>query len=204
MSLYKDLIAALAPDGLDDQRAAEIAQIMQAGQIGENDSTLLNFLPIYFLSNRREQARVDQEALLRAIQNVSTGGVDADRLGKAVARHIDATEIEVPAPEIDPAKIARAVARAAVPEIRDVIEAELSSRVLKLDAAAAHDALRGAVSDTLFSWQVAAGVGAALLLAIAAYWWGGHQVEWRDQPVIAQMQSQIRNLRGEVAPDRRR
>ncbi|MHB1669463.1 hypothetical protein [Thiomonas sp.] len=204
MSLYKDLITALAPDGLDDQQAAEIAQIMQAGQIGENDSTLLNFLPIYFLSNRREQARVDQEALLRAIQSVSTGGVDADRLGKAVARHIDPTEIEVPAPEIDAAKIAKAVARAAVPEIRGVIEAELSSRVLKLDAAAAHEALRGAVSDTLFSWQVAAGIGVALLLVIASYWWGGHQVAAQDQPVIAQMQSQIQQMRAEpVVPHRR-
>ncbi|SCC93609.1 hypothetical protein THIX_30837 [Thiomonas sp. X19] len=205
MSLYKDLIGALVPDGLSDQQAADIAQIMQAGQIGENDSTLLNFLPAYLFTNRREQARVDQEALLRAIQNVSTGGVDADRLGKAVARHIDATEIEVPAPEIDPAKIAKAVAKAAVPEIRGVIETELSSRVLKLDAEAAHAALRGAVSDTLFSWQVAAGVGAALLMAIAAYWWGGKQVEWRDQPVIAQMQSQIQQTRAEpVVPHRRR
>ncbi|SCC91701.1 hypothetical protein THIX_100005 [Thiomonas sp. X19] len=204
MSLYKDLIGALVPDGLSDQQAAEIAQIMQAGQIGENDSTLLNFLPSYLFTNRREQARIDQEALLRAIQNVSTGGVDADRLGKAVARHIDASEIEVPAPEIDPAKIARAVARAAVPDLCAAIETELQNRVVKLDADAAHAVLRGAVSDTLFSWQVAAGVGAALLIAIAAYWWGGKQVEWRDQPVIAQMQSQIRSLRGEVAPDRRR
>jgi hypothetical protein len=114
---------------------------MQAGQIGENDSTLLT--SCRFTSSPTAASRpVDQEALLRAIQSVSTGGVDADRLGKAVARHIDATEIEVPAPEIDPAKIARAVARAAVPEIRGVIEAELSSRVLKLDAAAAHEALR--------------------------------------------------------------
>uniref|UniRef100_E6QPF1 Transmembrane protein n=1 Tax=mine drainage metagenome TaxID=410659 RepID=E6QPF1_9ZZZZ len=205
MSIYAELIERFTEDGLSSAQQAEIDAIRLATRFDDDDTLWGVVLPIYFLSNRREQARVDQEALLRAIQNVSTGGVDADRLGKAVARHIDATEIEVPAPEIDPAKIAKAVARAAVPEIRGVIEIELSSRVLKLDADAAHAALRGAVSDTLFSWQVAAGVGAALLIAIAAYWWGGKQVEWRDQPVMAQMQSQIQQTRAEpVAPNRRR
>ncbi|SCC94725.1 hypothetical protein THIX_60783 [Thiomonas sp. X19] len=205
MSIYAELIERFTEDGLSSAQQAEIDAIRLATRFDDDDTLWGVVLPIYFLSNRREQARVDQEALLRAIQNVSTGGVDADRLGKAVARHIDATEIEVPAPEIDPAKIAKAVARAAVPDLCAAIETELQNRVLKLDAAAAHEALRGAVSDTLFSWQVAAGVGAALLLVIAAYWWGGKQVEWQDQPVIAQMQSQIQQMRAEpVVPHRRR
>jgi hypothetical protein len=45
----------------------------------------------------------------------------------------------------------------------------------------------------------------ALLLVIASYWWGGRQVAAQDQPVIAQMQSQIQQMRAEpVVPRRRR
>ena len=157
--------------------------------------------PRRFISRSTVQrARVDQEALLRAIQNVATGGIDVEKLGKLIGPHIDVSEIEVPAPEVNASKIAQAITKAAMP----VLESTLADRVVKMDAKEAHEAIRGAVSDTLFSWQVGAAVAVALLVAIAGYWWGGKQVEWRDQPVMMQMQSQIQQLRAPSIPDRRR
>ncbi|MBN8744518.1 MAG: hypothetical protein J0I24_09445 [Thiomonas arsenitoxydans] len=199
MSIYSDLIERFAPEGLSSHQQAEIDSIRLATQFDDNDSQWGVILPIYFLSNRREQARVDQEALLRAIQNVTTGGIDAERLGKLIGPHIDASDIDVPAPEVNAAKIAQAITRATLP----AFESALADRVVKMDAKEAHEAIRGAVSDTLFSWQVAAAVAAALLVAIAGYWWGGKQVEWRDQPVMQQMQMQIRQLQAEQDRGRR-
>ena len=198
MSSYSDLIERFAPDGLSSQQQAEIDSIRLATQFDDNDSQWGVILPMYFLSNRREQARVDHEALLRAVQNVTTGGIDAEKLGKLIGPHIDASEINVPVPEINANKIAQAIAKAAMP----AFESALADRVVKMDAKEAHEAIRGAVSDTLFSWQVGVAVAAALLVAIAGYWWGGKQVEWRDQPVMIQMQSQIHQLRAELVGQR--
>ena len=193
MSIYSDLIERFAEDGLSSAQQAEIDAIRLATRFGDDDTLWGVILPMYFLSNRREQARVDQEALLRAVQNISTGGIDAEKLGRLIGPHINAHEIDVPAPEINASKIAQAIAKAAMP----AFEAALTDRVVKMDAKEAHEAIRGAVSDTLFSWQVAAAVAAALLVTIAGYWWGGKQVEWRDQPVMQQMQMQIRQLQAE-------
>ena len=135
---------------------------------------------------------------MRAIENVATGGIDAERLGKMVARYIDASEIEVAAPDVDTGRVAKAIARAATPEIVQAVESSLESRVVKLDADSAHAAIKAAVSDSLFSWQVAAGAAVALLLVVAAYWWGGRQTAAQYQPVVAQMQSQIHQLRTEL------
>ena len=200
MSIYSELIERFAEDGLSSAQQAEIDAIRLATRFGDDDTLWGVLLPMYFLSNRREQARIDQEALLRAIQNVSTGGIDAEKLGRLIGPHIDASEIEVPAPEVNAGKIAQAIAKAAMP----VLESSLADRVVKMDAKEAHEAIRGAVSDTLFSWQVGATVAAALLVAIAGYWWGGKQVEWRDQPVMMQMQAQIQQMRAEQARDIRR
>ena len=193
MSIYSELIERFAEDGLSSAQQAEIDAIRLAARFEDDDTLWGVILPMYFLSNRREQARVDQEAQLRAIQNVATGGIDVEKLGKLIGPHIDASEIDVPAPEVNAGKIAQAIAKAAMP----VFEAALADRVVKMDAKEAHEAIRGAVSDTLFSWQVGAAVAAALLLAIAGYWWGGKQVEWRDQPVMMQMQAQIQQMRAE-------
>ncbi len=200
MSIYSELIERFAEDGLSSAQQAEIDAIRLATRFGDDDTLWGVILPMYFLSNRREQARVDQEALLRAVQNVTTGGIDAEKLGKLIGPHIDASEIEVPAPEVNAGKIAQAIARATMP----AFEAALADRVVKMDAKEAHEAIRGAVSDTMFSWQVGAAVAAALLVAIAGYWWGGKQVQWRDQPVMMQMQAQIRQMQAASIPDRRR
>ena len=197
MSIYSELIERFAEDGLSSAQQTEIDAIRLATRFGDDDTLWGVLLPMYFLSNRREQARVDQEALLRAIQNVTTGGIDVGKLGRLIGPHIDASEIEVPAPEVNASKIAQAITKAAMP----VLESALADRVVKIDAKEAHEAIRSAVSDTLFSWQVGAAVAAALLVAIAGYWWGGKQVEWRDQPVMMQMQSQIQQLRAEQSHD---
>ena len=193
MSIYSELIERFAEDGLSSAQQAEIDAIRLAARFEDDDTLWGVILPMYFLSNRREQARVDKEAQLRAIQNVATGGIDVEKLGKLIGPHIDASEIDVPAPEVNAGKIAQAIAKAAMP----VFEDALADRVVKMDAKEAHEAIRGAVSDTLFSWQVGAAVAAALLVAIAGYWWGGKQVEWRDQPVMMQMQAQIQQMRAE-------
>jgi hypothetical protein len=198
MSIYSELIERFAENGLSSAQQAEIDAIRLATRFGDDDTLWGVILPMYFLSNRREQARVDQEALLRAIQSVTTGGIDAEKLGRLIGPHIDASEIEVPAPDISAGKIAQAITRATMP----AFEAALADRVVKMDAKEAHEAIRGAVSDTLFSWQVGVAVAAALLVAIAGYWWGGKQVEWRDQPVMIQMQSQIHQLRAELVGQR--
>ncbi len=192
MSIYSDLIERFAPDGLSSAQQNEIDSIRLATQFDDNDAQWGVILPMYFLSNRREQARVDQEALMRAIENVTTGGIDAERLGKMVARYIDASEIEVAAPDVDTGRVAKAIARAATPEIVQAVESSLDSRVVKLDADAAHAAIKSAVSDSLFSWQVAAGAAVALLLAVAAYWWGCHQTEAQYMPLVQQLQAQVR------------
>ncbi len=200
MSIYSDLIERFAEDGLSSAQQAEIDAIRLATRFGDDDTLWGVILPMYFLSNRREQARVDQEALLRAIQNVSTGGIDAEKLGKLVARHIDAGDIEVAAPEVDTGRVAKALAKSATPELVQAVEASLDSRVVKLDADAAHAAIKAAVSDSLFSWQVAAGAAVALLLVVAAYWWGGHQVEAQYRPLVQQLQAQVR---ADQSPSRR-
>ena len=200
MSIYSELIERFAEDGLSSAQQAEIDAIRLATRFSDDDTLWGVILPMYFLSNRREQARVDQEALLRAIQNVSTGGIDAEKLGRLIGRYIDASEIEVPAPDVNASKIAQAISKAVMP----VLESALADRVVKMDAKEAHEAIRGAVSDTMFSWQVGAAVAAALLVAIAGYWWGGKQVQWRDQPVMMQMQAQIRQMQAASIPDRRR
>ena len=199
MSIYSDLIERFAPDGLSSQQQAEIDSIRLATQFDDNDSQWGVILPMYFLSNRREQARIDQEALLRAIEKVSTGGIDVERLGRMIGPHIDASDIEVPAPDIQPGKIAQAIARATAP----AIESALAERVVKIDIQAAQEALRGAAVESLFSWQVGAGVLASLLIAVAAYWWGGHQMQAQYQPVIQQMQSQIQQAQAERDQRRR-
>jgi hypothetical protein len=191
MSIYSDLIERFAEDGLSSAQQAEIDAIRLATRFGDDDTLWGVILPMYFLSNRREQARVDQEALLRAIQNVSTGGIDAEKLGKLVARHIDASEIEVAAPEVDTGRVAKALAKSATPELVQAVEASLESRVVKLDAEAVNAAVKTAVSDSLFSWQVAAGAAVALLLVVAAYWWGGHQMEAQYRPLVQQLQAQV-------------
>lgn len=193
MSIYSELIERFAGDGLSSAQQAELDAIRLATRFDDDDALWGVILPMYFLSNRREQARVDQEALLRAVQNVATGGIDVEKLGKLVARHIDASEIEEPAPEVNAGKVAQAVAKAAMP----AIESALADRVVKMDAKEVHEAIRGAVSDTLFSWQVGAAVLGAILLAVVAYWWGGKQIEWQDRAVIAQMQAQISQLQAD-------
>ena len=200
MSIYSELIERFAEDGLSSAQQAEIDAIRLATRFEDDDTLWGVILPMYFLSNRREQARVDQEALLRAVQNVTTGGIDVEKLGKLIGQHIDASEIDVPAPDVNTGKIALAITKATMP----VFEAALADRVIKMDAKEAHETIRGAVSDTLFSWQVGAAVAAALLVAIAGYWWGGKQVEWRDQPVMLQMQAQIRQMQAAAIPHRRR
>ena len=126
-----------------------------------------------------------------------TIGVISHRQGRLIGPNIDASDIDVPAPEVNASKIAQAITKAAMP----VLESTLADRVVKMDAKEAHEAIRGAVSGTLFSWQVGAAVAAALLVAIAGYWWGGKQVQWRGQPVMVQMQSQIRQLRAAQSHD---
>ena len=114
MSIYSELIERFAEDGLSSAQQTEIDAIRLATRFDDDDTLWGVILPMYFLSNRREQARVDQEALLRAIQNVTTGGIDAEKLGRLIGPHIDASEIEVPAPDISAGKIAQAITRATI------------------------------------------------------------------------------------------
>ncbi len=207
-TVYSQLISKLRRGELTAAQQAELDAIRLIADIDLNDPFWLHFLPMYFLSSRADDEKINTAALLEAIQAMgggrrTTAAIDLDALAEGIA-----ARLEDQLPNADPVVLARAVARTATPAIQQAVEnaaagaiqqprvdlAPLQS-VIKETMQQAQAGMREASRDAMLNRNVVIVVLAGVLMCGIGVWWGGHQSDQQWRPVVSQLQDQVNQVK---------
>ena len=207
-TVYSQLISKLRRGELTAAQQAELDAIRLIADIDLNDPFWLHFLPMYFLSSRADDEKINTAALLEAIQAMGGGrrvnaAMDMDALAEGIAARL---EDQLPNP--DPAVLARAVARTALPAIQQAVEnatagaiqqprvdlAPLQS-VIKETMQQGQAGMREASRDAMLNRNVVIVALAGVLMCGIGVWWGGHQSDQQWRPVVRQLQDQVNQVK---------
>ena len=203
-TVYSQLISKLRRGELTPAQQAELDAIRLIADIDLNDPFWLHFLPMYFLSSRADDEKINTAALLEAIQ-ASGGGrrtpaaIDLDALADGIAARL---EDQLPNP--DPVVLARAIAKAATPAIQQAVEnatagvvqqprADLAplQSVIKETMQQTQVGMREASRDAMLNRNVVIVALAGVLMCSIGVWWGGQQSDARWSPVVQQLRDQL-------------
>lgn len=182
-TIYGRVLARFAPGGLDAARDAEINFLLASG-VSEDDPFWTWFLPLFLTQPRGEQAKIDGQAMLDLVKVQRGARIDPGALGEAVAEHL---ADKLPA-HPDAIVLAGRIAKAMAGDIRKAV-AEGAEAV---DKSGGQGALREAAKDALVNRHLIIAVLAGILMAMAGVWWGGYQSDQRWEPLVKQLQSQLR------------
>lgn len=184
LSLYDRLLVRFGTEGrLSAVHQAELEAIRLEGDISKDDSFWLWFLPIFMT-----QARLD---FLKEADGGARPQLDMARLAESIAARIEPDQIRA---EVDSAVVARAVAKAAAPDIQSVIEEAIASvqrPAATVDQSAVRTAVAEASRDSLLHRNLIIAVLAGLMMSLLAGWYSGWQSDKRWEPVVQQLQQQI-------------
>lgn len=207
-TVYSQLISKLKRGELTPAQQAELDTIRLIADIDLNDPFWLHFLPMYFLSNRADDEKINTVALLEAIQAMGGGrrvnaAMDMDALAEGIA-----ARLEDQLPNADPVVIARAVAKAATPAIQQAVENATAGAVQqpKVDLAPLQSVIketlqqtqagmREASRDAMLNRNVVIVALAGVLMCGIGVWWGGQQSDRQWRPVVSQLQDQVNQVK---------
>jgi len=210
-TVYSQLISKLRRGELTAAQQAELDAIRLIADIDLNDPFWLHFLPMYFLSSRADDEKINTAALLEAIQAMGGGrrvnaAMDMDALAEGIAARL---EDQLPNPNPDPVVIARAVAKAAMQAIQQAVENATAGAIQqpKVDLAPLQSVIkeimqqtqagmREASRDAMLNRNVVIVALTGVLMCGIGVWWGGRQSDAQWRPVVSQLQDQVKQLQG--------
>lgn len=205
-TVYSQLISKLRRGELTAAQQAELDAIRLIADIDLNDPFWLHFLPMYFLSSRADDEKINTAALLEAIQAMGGGrrvnaAMDMDALAEGIAARL---EDQLPNP--DPVVIARSVAKAATPAIQQAVENAAANAIQqpKVDLAPLQSVIRETMQqtqagmreasrDAMLHRNVVIVALAGVLMCGIGVWWGGRQSDAQWRPVVVQLQDRAKH-----------
>ena len=195
-TVYSQLISKLRRGELTPAQQAELDAIRLIADIDLNDPFWLHFLPMFFISTRTDDEKINTAALLEAIQGIGSGRrtnttMDMDALAEGIAARL---QDQLPNP--DPVVIGRAVAKAATPAIQQAVENATTGVVQqpKVDHTALQSVFKEVSRDALLNRNVGIVVLAGILMSGIGVGWGGYQSDQQWRPVVSQLQDQVKQL----------